>query len=315
MIECGIYLPIYGGWLRDCGAEKEEAPEYGYVRQAALEAEKIGLDFLWIPDHLLNPIKGELQPSLEAWTLASALCEATRRIRIAHTCICEGFRHPAVLAKQVACIHHLSGRRYLFCIGAGWHKREYQAYGLRFYGHDRRIERTREAIQIMTRLWRENGVSFKGKYYSIADGALEPKIGEGYPLWYAGMSEASRELVADLADGWLMGESSEEQLAEAIRDMRARLATRNRTAIGYAVPANTIVRPTDKEARAVLKGLRPMSPRAARQMKNTALVGSYEEIADRIRSMESLGIGQVIFKLSPTLAELPHVEKLLARLR
>jgi FMNH2-dependent dimethyl sulfone monooxygenase len=315
MIEYGIYLPIYGGWLRDCAAEKEEAPEYGYVKQTALEAEEIGLDFLWIPDHLLNPIKGELHPSLEAWTLASALCEATSRIRIAHTCICEGFRHPAVLAKQVASIHHLSQKRYLFCIGAGWFKREYQAYGLRFFGHDRRIARTREAIQIMTRLWRENGVSFKGKYYSITEGALEPKIGDGYPLWYAGMSEASRELVADLADGWLMGESSEEQIAEAIRDMRARLASRNRTAMAYAVPADTIVRPTEKEARAVLKGLRPMSPRTSRVLKNTALVGSYEKIADSIRQMESLGVNQLIFKLSPTLQELPHIGKLLARLR
>lgn len=311
----GVYLPVYSGWWRGCATEEEKAPEYPYVREAALKAERIGLDFIWIPDHLLNPIKGESAPSLEAWTLAAALCEATRRIRIAHTCICEGFRHPAVLAKQVACIHHLSGGRYLFCIGAGWYRREYQSYGLRFYSHDRRIERTRETIFIVSRMLKENGLSFRGKYYSIADAVLEPKIGGEFPLWYAGMSEASRELVADLADGWLMGESSEEEVGEAIRDMRERLARGNRDTIDFAVPANTIVRESEAEARSVLSRLRFETPRTLRRLKNTGLIGAYEEVADKIRRIQRAGVGQLIFKLSPTLRELDHIERLLSFLR
>jgi FMNH2-dependent dimethyl sulfone monooxygenase len=314
MMKFGVYLPIYSGWWRGC-TEDEKAPEYTYVREAALKAERIGLDFLWIPDHLLNPIKGESAPSLEAWTLAAALSEATSKIHVAHTCICEGFRHPAVLAKQVACIHHLSGQRYLFCIGAGWYKREYQSYGLRFYSHDKRIDRTRESIFIISKLMKENGLNFKGKYYSIVNGVLEPKISGDFPIWYAGMSNASRELVADLADGWLMGESTEEEMAEAIRDMKDRLAKRNRNTIDFAVPADTIVRETDKEARSILKRFRFESPRTLRLLKKTALIGSYEGMADRIRRIEKLGMSQIIFKLSPTVPELDYLEKLLQFLR
>jgi FMNH2-dependent dimethyl sulfone monooxygenase len=314
MVQFGVYLPVYGGWLQGC-EEQENPPEYPYVREAALKAERIGLDYLWIPDHLLNPLKGEPAPSMEAWTVAAALAEATSRIRLAHTCICEGFRHPAVLAKQVACINQVSGGRYLFCIGAGWFKREYQSYGLRFYSHDRRIERTREAIFIVSKLLKENGVSFKGKYYSIQDGVLEPKIAGDFPVWYAGMSSASRELVADLAGGWLMGESRPEELAKAIEDMKERLARRNRTPIAFAVPADTIARDTDKEARAALKGLCRDNPKAHRRLKTTGLIGSYATIAERIREIEKLGVSQIIFKLSPTVRELDHIEKLLKVLR
>jgi len=310
MLQLGVYLPVYGGWLQGC-EEQENPPEYPYVREAALKAERIGLDFLWIPDHLLNPIKGEAAPSLEAWTVAAALAQATTRIRLAHTCICEGFRHPAVLAKQVACLHEVSGGRYLFCIGAGWQRREYQSYGLRFYSHDKRVERAREAISIVSKLLKEDGVSLKGKYYSIQNGVLQPKIPGAFPVWYAGMSTASRELVADVAGGWLMGESRPEELASAIADMKERLARRNRTTIDMAVPADTIARETDKEARAALKSLCRDNPKALRRLKTTGLIGSYRTIAERIREIEKLGVGQVIFKLSPTIRELDHIEKLL----
>ncbi len=101
-IKVGIYLPVYGGWFSDPADEEEEPPTYGYVKQVAIEAERIGIDSLWIPDHMLNPIKGECAPSLEAWSLAVAIAEVTRKVIIAHTTLCEVFRHPAVLAKQAA---------------------------------------------------------------------------------------------------------------------------------------------------------------------------------------------------------------------
>ena len=117
-IKIGIYLPVYGGWLR--GVEEEEnLPTYDYVKKVAIEAEKIGIDSLWIPDHLLNPIKGERSPCLEAWTVAAAIVEATDRI-ISHTTLCEAFRYPAVLAKQAATLAEISKGRFLLSIGAGW---------------------------------------------------------------------------------------------------------------------------------------------------------------------------------------------------
>ena len=91
MFKIGLYLPVYGGWFPSSKSAKAEAdgvyfakedekpPTYDYVRKVALEAEKIGIDSLWIPDHMLNPIKGENTPSLEAWTLSTAIAEATEK--------------------------------------------------------------------------------------------------------------------------------------------------------------------------------------------------------------------------------------------
>ncbi|MBO8181266.1 MAG: LLM class flavin-dependent oxidoreductase [Archaeoglobus sp.] len=104
-------MPVYGGWFPSRKSAKAEAdgvyfekedekpPTYDYVRKVALEAEKIGIDSLWIPDHMLNPIKGENTPFLEAWTLATAIAEATEKVIIAHTTLCEAFRYPAVFGK------------------------------------------------------------------------------------------------------------------------------------------------------------------------------------------------------------------------
>ena len=73
-------------------------------------------------------------------------------------------------AKQAATLAEISKGRFLLSIGAGWFRREYEAYGLPFYEHNDRVDRTREAIQIIKKLWEEDEVTYKGKYYSIKGG-------------------------------------------------------------------------------------------------------------------------------------------------
>jgi len=312
-IKIGIYLPVYGGWLR--GVEEEEnLPTYDYVKKVAIEAEKIGIDSLWIPDHLLNPIKGERSPCLEAWTVAAAIVEATDRI-ISHTTLCEAFRYPAVLAKQAATLAEISKGRFLLSIGAGWFRREYEAYGLPFYEHNDRVDRAREAIQIIKKLWEEDEVTYKGKYYSIKGGILEPKPDPRPPIWYAGMSEASRNLVADEVDGWLMGRCSVEEVRKNVEDMKERLRKRGRGRIEFAIPAFTFIRETDEEARRYVVRLVRDKRGLAKRIMDTGLVGSPETVAKRIRLLERVGIDHVLLQLTPTLKELQRVNEVLNILR
>lgn len=328
MIKIGIYLPVYGGWLPSRGSgkaeanggyitdgEEEEPPTYSYVKRVALEAEKIGIDSLWIPDHMLNPIKGERAPSLEAWTLATAIAEATRKVIIAHTTLCEAFRHPAVLAKQAATLNEISNGRFWLSIGAGWFKREYEAYGLPFYEHDERVARAKEAIQIIKRLWEEDYVTFNGKYYSISNGILEPKPNPRPPIWYAGTSEASRNLAAEEADGWLMRGCSLEEARKNIADMRERLKKRGRSKIEFAIPALTFIRDTDEEAKKYVERITGGRKGVLDRTLDTGLIGSPETVAQRIRKLEDIGINHVLLQLTPTLRELRKVEKVLNILR
>lgn len=314
MIKVGIYLPVYGGWFPKDGhsyKEEEEPPTYRYVRRVALEAEDIGVHSLWIPDHLLNPIKGVLAPSLESWTLASAIADATTKIIMAHTTLCEAFRYPAVLAKQAATLHEISNGRFWLSLGAGWFKREYGAFGLPFYSHDERVRRAAEAIRIIKMLWVEDHVTFHGKYYSITDGILRPKPRPRPPIWYAGMSEASRNLVADEADGWLMRGSSVEKAEENIIDMRKRLAMKGRDDIEYAIPGLTIIRETDEQAKEYLEKITGGNRAILDRTLDTGLIGSPETVADKIARLGEIGINYVLLQLTPTLRELEMVKDVL----
>lgn len=81
------------------------------------EAEDFGFDSVWYMDHLIAEGKPEWDV-MEAWTLASALATQTSRVRIGHLVLCNGFRHPAVLAKMACTLHVISGGR--LDLGLGW---------------------------------------------------------------------------------------------------------------------------------------------------------------------------------------------------
>jgi FMNH2-dependent dimethyl sulfone monooxygenase len=323
-VKIGIYLPVYGGWLpvKKSGkaaadgayyrGESEETPTYQYVKKVALKAEEIGVDSLWIPDHMLNPIKGESAPSLEAWTLATAIAEATERVTIAHTTLCEAFRYPAVLAKMAATLAEISEGRFWLSIGAGWYRREYEAYGLPFYEHDQRVERAGEAIEIIKKLWREDRVTFRGNYYSITDCILEPKLEPVPPVWYAGFSEASRRIIAEKADSWLMRGCSVEEAKSSVEDMLRRLEEKGKQQdFEFAIPALTFIRESDEEAIEYMKEITGGRKNVLDRTLDTGLIGSPETIAEKIERFEEIGMNHVLLQLTPTLKELKNVQKLL----
>ena len=147
------------------------------------------------------------EKSLEAWTTLTALAAITRKVELFHTTLCQGFRYPAVLAKMCATLDDVSNGRFRFALGAGWFKREFQSYGVPWdEDHDTRIDRAREQIEIIKALWTQPTTNYKGRFYEIVNGVLEPKpLQKPHPpIWWGGQSEKSRQLVADLADGWLM---------------------------------------------------------------------------------------------------------------
>ncbi len=311
-MKIGLYLPIFGGWLGKAAEEDERVPTYDYVKEVAVRAEDIGIDSLWIPDHLLNPLKGEEAPSLEAWTLAAAIAEVTDKVNISHTTICEAFRYPAVLAKQVSTLQDISDGRYWLSMGAGWYKREYEAFGLDFLEHDERVDKAYEAIEIVEKLWDEDYVDYDGEYYCIERGIVEPKPDPVPPIWYAGMSEASRGLVAEKTDGWLMGAAEMSEVESNLKDMRSRLKEKDRdtSEMEFALPAITVLGDTDEEAEKKLKELSGGKDKIYDRVSRAGLVGGYETVREKMDELDQIGIDHLLFQLTPTLSELDKVEEL-----
>ncbi|MEM2876431.1 MAG: LLM class flavin-dependent oxidoreductase, partial [Candidatus Bathyarchaeia archaeon] len=126
--------------------------DFDGLRRAWREVEKLGLDSAWLYDHFY-PFSMTSRCVLEAWTLLPALAAETERLRLGVLVTCNSYRNPAVLAKMAATVDIISGGRLEFGIGAGWHKQEYEAYGIPFPDAKTRIEQLDEAVELIKRVW------------------------------------------------------------------------------------------------------------------------------------------------------------------
>jgi alkanesulfonate monooxygenase SsuD/methylene tetrahydromethanopterin reductase-like flavin-dependent oxidoreductase (luciferase family) len=128
------------------------------LRAAALAAETAGFDGLWTWDHLRDP-DGVTAPGVpEAWTVLTALAEATRTIALGPLVLNVANRHPGVLANMAATLQAVSGGRLLLGLGAGGSRRtpyaaEQEAIGQAVERDEVRARRVVEAIELMHRLW------------------------------------------------------------------------------------------------------------------------------------------------------------------
>jgi probable F420-dependent oxidoreductase len=126
----------------------------------ARQIESLGYSTVAMPDHF--------DESLAPAVALMAVANATTSLRISTTVFDNDFRHPALLAKDVATLDLLSEGRFEFGLGAGWFKEEYDQVGIPFDPPSVRVSRLEEAIQIIKLLWTGRPVNFAGRYYTIS---------------------------------------------------------------------------------------------------------------------------------------------------
>jgi len=166
-VNFGVFLPFYAFEF----GEKNTSPLFNRVRDVVLECERLGYHSVWLDDHLMFGKR----PILECWTTLATLSSLTTRIRLGTMVLCSSFRNPALLAKMTATLDVISGGRLEFGIGAGVQKEEHIAYGIPFPEARIRIERMKEAVEIIKKMWTEEKASYKGKHYKINEAVCEPK--------------------------------------------------------------------------------------------------------------------------------------------
>ena len=181
-----------------------------FISQKTKLADKLGLDSVWLPDHLIATEEPYHRSYLESWTVLSALASITQNINIGHMVLCNSFRHPPVLAKMASTLDTISNGRVILGIGAGWLEEEYNEYGIPFGTMGNRINMLSEAVEILRGLWLEKQFTYNGKYYKVKNAYLEPKpIQKPYPklLIGGGGVKMTLNIVARYADmcnfeGW-----------------------------------------------------------------------------------------------------------------
>jgi len=152
-------------------------PEY---LDLARRAESAGYDSIWVGDHLVYDLPdGSTRGPYEAWTTLAAIAAATERVEIGPLVASTGFHAPAMLAKQAATVDAISQGRLILGLGAGWNRREFDAFG---FPYDRRVSRFEEALAIIAPLLREGRTTFHGQFYDVDDCVLDPRpVREGGP--------------------------------------------------------------------------------------------------------------------------------------
>ncbi len=171
-------------------------------------------DSVWLPDHLQF---GE-NPLFEAWTMLTYLAALRPELRYGHLVNCQLFRNPAVLAKMATTFQYMSQGKFIFGLGAGWAEEETKAYNLPFPAPGQRVSELEEQLQIISALWREENVTFEGKYHKVTNAYCLPHPDPIPPVLIPGFQPRMMRLVARYADWWNAGV---EDLAKAKEQLKA----------------------------------------------------------------------------------------------
>lgn len=173
-------------------------------------AEELGFDSVFLFDHFMALYADPDGPCLEASTLLSALALKTRRIRIGVLVYGNTHRHPAVFAKEMTTVDHVSGGRLTIGIGTGWNEREHIAYSIPFPSAGDRVEMLDESIQIIRMLFTEKRTTFTGTHYRLHDAPFAPKpVQSRVPILVGGERPRMLKLIARHADIWDSSRSPE----------------------------------------------------------------------------------------------------------
>lgn len=296
----GLFVPQ--GWRIDLAGIAPEQQWQAMLGVARL-ADAGPWESLWVYDHFHTvPVPTE-DATHEAWTLMAAFAAATTRVRLGQMCTCMAYRNPAYLAKVAATVDIVSGGRTEMGIGAGWYEHEWRAYGYGFPGAGERLAMLAEGVEIMRQAWTTGVATLKGEHYQV-DGAIVrplPLQPGGIPLWIAGGGEKKTLRIAARHASYTNFDGTPEGFAHksAILDAHCRDLGRDPAEIVRSANYNVVIGESDADVTEQLARIEEqyrlvLEPGQAAdyvaQLRGGPLVGTPEQIVDRLTAMRDLGM-------------------------
>lgn len=186
-----------------------EPQDPSVVRDLAQALDGAGFDFATLGGHILAAPEGRYEgrppmtyvgPFHDHFVLFAYLSGITQRIHFLSSILILPLWPTAIVAKQSAELHYVSGGRFELGVGISWSNEEYQALGQNIKNRGRRLE---EQIDLLRRFWKEPFVSFEGKYHTVDNLGLNRQPID-IPVWMGiGAEEPQLRRIARLADGWI----------------------------------------------------------------------------------------------------------------
>jgi probable F420-dependent oxidoreductase len=289
-MKIGLTLPHIGP-----DASKEN------ILKIALDAEKEGFDSVWVAERLLWPLKpqtpfvaspdGSLptiyQNVLDPIETLTYIAANTKKIALG-TCVIDMlFHNPVILARRFATLDVFSQGRAVCGLGIGWSKDEYQASNLSFENKGQRAD---EFVQLLKKIWTDDVVQFKGKYYNIPASKIGPKpIQKPHiPIYLGGSVSNTFTRIAKYADGWLAAVGGPlDSLYESIKSLKEQTAKENKSPSQIKIV--TLTFPQIYERKNKIDEIR------SGQSQRSPLSGTIEEIGQDIQKIKAMGVEHIIF--------------------
>ncbi|KAH7305232.1 methanesulfonate monooxygenase [Stachybotrys elegans] len=266
----------------------------------------------------------------ESVSFSQAILSATTSIKII-AALLPGIWSPTVAAKQIASIDHYSRGRIAVNVVSGWFKGEFTSVGEWWLDHSERYRRSNEFIRVLKGIWTtsdEKGFSFSGDFYRFNNYNLSPKpVQQPHPeIFQGGNSDDAKNNAAEVSDWYFMNGNDLDGFRAQIEDVKAR-AARNNHSVRFAVNGFVIVRETEEEAIRVLQEIQGKADKEAVEAFRdavkeagastsnkvgmwanskfddlvqyndgfkTKLIGTKEQVAERLVLLKSLGINLVL---------------------
>jgi len=290
-MKLGVALPI-------TETEDGQMARYREIREMATMAEAAGFDSIWVYDHLVYRFPEQPTRGIwEAWTLLTALAEATTRVELGVLVLCAPFRNPALTAKMADTLEEVSNGRLILGLGAGWHEPEFTAFG---YPFDHLVDRFEESIKIIQPVAKTGGVDFAGSYHQAPNCVSRPRgpRPDGPPILIASFRPRMLRLTAQYADAWntaWLGWPT--KLAERRAELETACAEVGRDPKTLEVTVGVSVAYPDLDG-----GIKDADDR------DKHLSGTPADIAAGFRAYASEGVGHIICAPAPN--TMPSLERL-----
>lgn len=324
-IKFAYWVPNVSGGLVISTIPQKTGWDFEYNQKLAQIAEKSGFEYALTQIRFTAGYGAEYQH--ESVSFSHALLASTTKLKVI-AAILPGPWTPALLAKQISTIDHLTEGRIAVNIVSGWFRGEFYAIGEPWLEHDERYRRSEEFIRALKGIWTQDDFSFHGDFYRFHDYSLKPKpLQKPHPeIFQGGSSRAARDMAARVSDWYFTNGNTLEGIKAQVDDIREKAQANGHT-VKIGVNAFIIARDTEEEARAVLEQIiehaNPEAVRAfGREVKQagqaaperegnwakstfedlvqyndgfkTNLIGTPRQIAERIVELKSIGVDLVL---------------------
>jgi F420-dependent oxidoreductase-like protein len=290
----GVFVPQ--GWKMDLAGIPDPQDKWAMAVEIAELAERLGYDSLWVYDHFHNVPAPAHEAVFECWTTLAAISQRTSRIRLGQMVGCASYRNPGLLAKITSNLDVMSGGRLDWGIGAGWYEHEYRAYGYEFLPARDRIRMLRETVEIVKLMWSEPDAHYEGRHFTISGAQCDPKPLQRPhpPIWIGGGGEQlTLRVVARLADRSNFGGKPHEFAHKCeVLKQHCLAVGRDYDEILKTWSPEVFIREDEREIEA--GGTRSFWGEPFESWRDGNLVGTPEQVCEKIRVYQQLGVGGIV---------------------